>query len=48
MTVTFIGKSTELSEREFQEAATFLTRDALDSVAVLCEQRRRARSIPSQ
>jgi hypothetical protein len=32
----FIGKSSDLSESTVQEAITFLTRDALDTVVELC------------
>lgn len=40
MTLTLVGKSTELSEREVQHLATSLTRDALDTVVAWCEKRR--------
>jgi len=39
MTMELIGKSTELSEKALLDAATFVTRDALDSMAVLCRRR---------
>lgn len=47
MTMTLAGKSTELSEREVQEAVTFVTRDALDTVVEYC-QRGRATSAPGK
>ena len=39
MTVDFIGKSSELSESAIHEAATFIVKDALDTMAVLCRRR---------
>ncbi len=39
MTVDFLGKSTQLSEADLRDAITFVTRDALDTVATLCRQR---------
>lgn len=39
MAVDFVGKSSELSERDLLDAATFVTRDALDTVALLCRRR---------
>lgn len=36
MTMTLVGKSTELSDAELLRAIEFVTHDALDSVAVLC------------
>jgi len=39
MTMDLVGKSTELSESEVQEAITFVIRDALDTMAALCGQR---------
>ncbi len=47
MTLNLIGKSTELSESELQKAATFITRDALDTVVAHCQQRR-ANSAPGK
>lgn len=47
MTMTMVGKSTELSESELQETATFITRDALDTVVAYCRQNR-ARSAPGR
>ncbi|MGB0043688.1 MAG: SRPBCC family protein [Terriglobales bacterium] len=38
MTMNLIGKSSELSEAALYEAVTFLTKDALDSLVVLCKQ----------
>ena len=40
VTLTLVGKSTELSEGEVQELASSLTKDALDTVVALCERRR--------
>ena len=40
MTMTFFGKSTELSEGELEEAAKFVTRDALDTVVAICQKDR--------
>jgi len=37
MTMDLVGKSTELSEAAVQDAITFFTRDALDTVAALCQ-----------
>ena len=39
MTVDFVGKSSELSESAIHEAATFIAKDALDTMAVLCRRR---------
>jgi hypothetical protein len=39
MTMEFVGKSPDLSETVIQQAITFYTRDALDTMAVLCKQR---------
>ena len=39
MTMDFVGKSSELSESAISEAITFLTKDALDSMAALCRAR---------
>lgn len=47
MTMTLIGKSTELSESEVKQTATFITHDALDTMVADCE-RRRARSAPGK
>ena len=38
MTMTLVGKSDELSERELQQAATFVTHDALDTVVAYCQR----------
>jgi hypothetical protein len=39
MTLELIGKSTELSEKALHDAVTFIARDALDSMAALCQRR---------
>lgn len=39
MTMTLVGKSTELSENDLQQAATFVTHDALDSLVEYCRRR---------
>jgi hypothetical protein len=39
MTMELVGKSSELSESAIHEAITFLTKDALDTMAVLCQRR---------
>ena len=39
MTMDFVGESTEMPEKAIQEAITFLTRDALDTLAALCHER---------
>ena len=39
MTMAFVGTSSELSESDIQEAITFLTQDALDTIAALCRRR---------
>ncbi len=39
MTVDLVGKSSELSESALQDAVTFVTRDALDSMVVRCQLR---------
>ncbi len=39
MTVDFIGTSSELSESAFHEAVGFLVKDALDTMAALCQRR---------
>ena len=39
MTMTLVGKSTELSESEVKQAVTFITRDALDTVVADFERR---------
>jgi hypothetical protein len=36
MTLNFVGEPTEMPESVIQEAATFLTQDALDTMAELC------------
>ena len=38
MTMDLIGKSSELSEEAVLNAVTFVTRDALDTMAALCRQ----------
>ena len=40
MVVNFVGKSTELSESELQNAADFVFRDALDTVVADCQRHR--------
>lgn len=47
MTMTLVGKSSELSDAEVKQAVTFITRDALDTVVADC-QRRRAGSAPGK
>ncbi len=47
MTMTMVGTSTELSESDLQKTATFITRDALDTVVAYCRQNR-ARSAPGK
>jgi hypothetical protein len=39
MTMDFVGKSSELSESAFHEAVTFIVKDALDTMARLCQRR---------
>jgi hypothetical protein len=39
MTMDFVGKPSELSESAIHEAATFITKDALDTMATLCQRR---------
>jgi len=39
MTMDLVGKSTELSESALHDAVTFIVKDALDSVAALCQRR---------
>jgi hypothetical protein len=39
MTMDFVGKSSELSESAIHETIAFLTRDALDTMALLCQRR---------
>jgi hypothetical protein len=39
MTMTLVGKSTELSESEVRQAVTFITRDALDTIVADCQRR---------
>ncbi len=46
MTMTLVGKSTELSETEVRQAVTFITRDALDTIVADCQ--RRASSTPGR
>ena len=38
MTMDLIGESTELSEKAVVDAVTFVTRDALDTMAALCRK----------
>jgi len=38
MTMEFVGKSSELSDDAVEQAITFYTHDALDSMAALCSQ----------
>jgi len=47
MTLALVGKSTELSESDLQKTATFVTRDALDTVVAYCRQNR-PRSAPGK
>ena len=39
MTMDLIGKSTELSESALQDAVTFVVKDALDTMVLLCQRR---------
>ncbi len=39
MTVDLVGTSSELSESTLHEAATFVVKDALDTMAALCQRR---------
>ena len=39
MTLDLVGKSAEMSESAFHEAATFIVEDALDTMAALCQRR---------
>ena len=39
MTMTLVGKSTELSESEVKQAVTLITRDALDTIVAAFERR---------
>jgi hypothetical protein len=39
MTMEFVGKSPDMSETVIHQAITFYTRDALDTMAALCQQR---------
>jgi hypothetical protein len=39
MTMDFVGKPSELSESALHEAVTFVVKDALDSMAALCQRR---------
>jgi hypothetical protein len=39
LTMDFVGKSSELSESAVHEAVTFIIKDALDTMAVLCRRR---------
>lgn len=40
MTLDFVGEPAELPENVFEEATAFLAKDALDTMAALCDQRR--------
>ena len=40
MTMSLVGQATGLSEKDLQQAAIFITHDALDTVAAYCQQRR--------
>jgi hypothetical protein len=40
MTLTLIGKATDLSESKLLEVVNFVTHDALDTVVAYCRQRR--------
>lgn len=40
MTCECVGESTEVSERVIRETVEFLTRDTLDTLAALCDERR--------
>jgi hypothetical protein len=44
MTMEFVGKSLDLSETVIQQAITFYTHDALDTMAALCQPRNSASS----
>ena len=39
MTMTLVGKSTELSDTEVRQAVTFITQDALDTIVADCQRR---------
>ncbi|MGA2980569.1 MAG: SRPBCC family protein [Terriglobales bacterium] len=39
MTMDLIGKSSEVSESDFHEGVAFLVKDALDTMAALCQRR---------
>ncbi len=39
ITMDLVGKSPELSESELHDAAAFIIKDALDTLAALCQQR---------
>ena len=39
LTMDFVGKSSEISESDVHEAVTFIIKDALDTMAVLCRRR---------
>jgi hypothetical protein len=39
MTMDFVGKPSELSESALHEAVTFVVKDALDTMAALCQRR---------
>jgi hypothetical protein len=47
MTMTLVGKSPDLSDAEVKEVATFITREALDSVVAEC-RRKSANSAPGK
>jgi hypothetical protein len=38
MTIDLVGRSSELSEKAVHDAVTFLTRDSLDTLAILCQR----------
>ena len=39
ITMDFVGKPSELSENALHEAVTFIVKDALDTMAALCQRR---------
>ena len=39
MTMTLIGKSTELTDQQVKDAVTFITRDAVDTIVADCRKR---------
>ena len=44
MTMDFVGKSDQLSDQEVRDAIVFITKDALDTMATLCQKSGRASS----